>query len=87
MGKSTISTGPFPEASWPGEPLAVLVLDVHVDGGDWGDGRLPEAPDTLTVGGRGGPGEPWKNHGKTVQKVMEHMGNRGFRQGILMVCY
>eukprot|EP00435_Cladocopium_sp_Y103_P021613 s2710_g5.t1 len=25
-----------------GEPLAVLVLDVHVDGGDWGDGRLPK---------------------------------------------
>ena len=25
------------------EALAVLVLDVHVDGGDFGDGQLPEA--------------------------------------------
>jgi hypothetical protein len=48
--------------------LAVLVLDVHVDGGDWGDGRLPEARDTLTVGDRG-------NHGKILGKLCKKSWN------------
>ena len=74
---------------WPGEALAVLVLDVHVDGGDWGDGRLPE----VRRGSRSG--RPIWGAGGTMEKTWEnwakshgtHMGNPCFRQGNLMVCY
>ncbi|CAE7246170.1 unnamed protein product [Symbiodinium sp. CCMP2592] len=32
----------FSESAGPREPLLLMAVDVAVDGGDWGDGRLPE---------------------------------------------
>ncbi|CAL1131263.1 unnamed protein product, partial [Cladocopium goreaui] len=62
-----------------GESLAVLVLDVHVDGGDWGDGRLPEELEKkevwLSLLSRLAPGGRMVvNLGSTTQGVEAFMG-------------